>query len=61
MNIRSNTNLAKLQKDGNRLFDSLFVYENYPTPVNNNNDNTLNIAFKESIEKLDYSYCCYGI
>ena len=54
MNIRSNTNLAKLQKDGNRLFDSLFVYENYPTPVNNNNDNTLNIAFKESIEKLDY-------
>ena len=54
MNSRSNTNLAKLQKDGNRLFDTLFVYENYPTPVNNNDDNSLNITFKEAIEKLDY-------
>ena len=54
MNSRSNTNLAKLQKDGDRLFDTLFVYENYPTPVNNNDDNSLNITFKEGIEKLDY-------
>ena len=54
MNIRSNSNLAKLQKEGNRLFDTLFVYENYPTPVNNNDDNSLNITFKEGIEKLDY-------
>ena len=54
MNSRSNTNLAKLQKEGNRLFDTLFVYENYPTPVNNNDDNSLNITFKEGVEKLDY-------
>ena len=54
MNSRSNSNLAKLQKDGTRLFDTLFVYENYPTPVNNNDDNSLNITFKEGVEKLDY-------
>ena len=54
MNSRSNTNLAKLQKDGNRLFDTLFVYENYPLPVNNNDDNSLNIIFKEGVVKLDY-------
>ena len=54
MNSRSNTNLAKLQKEGNRLFDTLFAYENYPTPVNNNDDNSLNITFKEGVEKLDY-------
>ena len=54
MNSRSNSNLAKLQKEGNRLFDTLFVYENYPRPVNNNDDCTLNIIFKESVEKLDY-------
>ena len=54
LNSRSNTNLAKLQKDGNRLFDTLFVYENYPTPVNNNNEGTLNIIHKGAIEKLDY-------
>ena len=46
MNSRSNSNLAKLQKEGKRLFDTLFVYENYPSPVNNNNDNSLNITFK---------------
>ena len=54
MNIRSNINLAKLQKEGTRLFDTLLVYENYPSPVNNNNDKSLNITFKESIERLDY-------
>ena len=52
MNIRSNTNLAKLQTDGMRLFDTLFVYENYPIPVDNND--ILNIKFKEAIERLDY-------
>ena len=53
MNSRSNTNLAKLQKEGKRLFDTLFVYENYPTPTESNS-NILKITFKGGIEKLDY-------
>ena len=34
INIRSNISLAALQSGGERLFDSLFVYENYPNPTN---------------------------
>ena len=30
INSRSDISLAQLQKSGERLFDSLFVYENYP-------------------------------
>jgi non-ribosomal peptide synthase protein (TIGR01720 family) len=54
INTRSEISLAKLQKGGERLFDSLFVYENYPNPTSNNGEDTLHIRFKESVEKLDY-------
>lgn len=68
INTRSNINLAKLQKDGARLFDTLFIFENYPVPTiqenqdsntseNHNNKHTetkLNIEFKKAVEKLDY-------
>ena len=58
INTRSNINLAKLQKEGVRLFDTLFVFENYPVPTNNEEANaegaSLNIHFKEAIERLDY-------
>jgi amino acid adenylation domain-containing protein/non-ribosomal peptide synthase protein (TIGR01720 family) len=51
---RSNVNLAKLQGGGHRLFDTLFVYENYPNPTNESRQNRINIDFKGSVEKLDY-------
>ena len=54
VNNRSNIDLSKLQKEGQRLFDSLFVYENYPSPVNEEQQNRLRVKFIEGIEKLDY-------
>jgi len=54
INSRSNISLSKIQKRGERLFDSLFVYENYPTPTHKEKQNRLNICFKEAIEKVDY-------
>ena len=54
INIRSNINLAKLQSKRGRLFDSLFVYENYPVQSNKIQEARLRIIFKEGIEKLDY-------
>ena len=56
INSRSDQSLARLQKDrnGERLFDSLFVYENYPVPVTNDRGDGLRITFQESVEKLDY-------
>src|SRR5690606_6506109 len=46
---RSNVNLAKLQGGGHRLFDTLFVYENYPNPTNESRQNRINIDFKGSV------------
>ncbi|MBP7006902.1 MAG: amino acid adenylation domain-containing protein, partial [Candidatus Pacebacteria bacterium] len=54
INSRSNTSLAKLQRNGERLFDSLFVYENYPSPMNEESLNRIRISFQEAVEKLDY-------
>ncbi|WP_164503864.1 non-ribosomal peptide synthetase [Rickettsiales endosymbiont of Stachyamoeba lipophora] len=53
LSIRSNVNLADLQHRGERLFDTLFVYENYPAQTIEI-PGKLNIEFKEVIEKLDY-------
>ena len=53
INSHSNVSLGKLQKGGRRLFDSLFVYENYPVP-SRTEDDRLKIEFKRSIEKMDY-------
>jgi len=57
INSRSNTNLSRLQKEGSRLFDTLFVFENYPIPINSEESqevSLVNIEFKQAIEKLDY-------
>ncbi len=54
LNSKSNVNLAKLHKDGERLFDTLFVFENYPTPTNSQNNKLLDIEFTKVVEKLDY-------
>lgn len=40
LNTHSSVNLASLQHDGRRIFSSLFVYENYPVP-NGEEDNEL--------------------
>ena len=52
MNTHSYADLAKLQRNGERLFHSLFVYENYPVPEANRAMSR--ISFRESIEKIDY-------
>ena len=52
MNSRSNIELIKLQKGNVPLFDTLFVYENYPN--NNYEDDRLNVKLKKGIEKSDY-------
>ncbi|WP_440055541.1 amino acid adenylation domain-containing protein [Pseudoalteromonas sp. T1lg65] len=49
LNSYSDISLSKLQRDGQRLFHTLFVFENYPTP-----ENTGAWKFRESIEKGDY-------
>ena len=54
INSRSNISLARLQKSGERLFYSLFIYENYPVQVNDTLETKIKIQFKEGIEKLDY-------
>lgn len=53
INDKSNVNLADLQK-GERLFNCLFVYENYPKLVNKNTIESLKITFISSVEKVDY-------
>ncbi|MBF0120184.1 MAG: amino acid adenylation domain-containing protein [Desulfobacterales bacterium] len=56
INSNSFVNLASLQKEGKRLFHTLFIFENYPLP-NKKDNKGLNIEFKEIIEKLDYPLC----
>ncbi|MBD2798434.1 AMP-binding protein, partial [Xenorhabdus sp. 18] len=56
LNSHSAVSLASLQSDGERLFHSLFVFENYPDLVVNENgdgiENTLTL--RQAIEKVDY-------
>jgi len=52
-NSRSNVNLANLQQSGERLFNSLFVFENYPIPENCF-EHELTLNFLGSEEKQDY-------
>ena len=49
-------NLAKLKKDGEQLFESLFIFENYP----NNVENQVDCLLKETLEKLDYPICFFA-
>lgn len=55
LNSRS-ISLVKLQKGGERLFDSIFTYQNYPTPISEEHLSKLkiNINIKEAIGKTDY-------
>jgi natural product biosynthesis luciferase-like monooxygenase protein/amino acid adenylation domain-containing protein/non-ribosomal peptide synthase protein (TIGR01720 family) len=53
INTYSNMSLAKLQHGSQRLFDTLFVYENYPVPPQVQN-NPIKFRFERSIEGLDY-------
>jgi len=52
INIRNASSLSSIKKGNIRLFNNIFVYENYPN-YNQNNDK-LNITFTENIEKIDY-------
>ncbi len=72
INTRSNVNLPNLHKNGTRLFDTVFIFENYPIPtrrdntesissnINNEHIEELNIEFKKAIEKLDYPIAVFA-
>jgi amino acid adenylation domain-containing protein len=52
LNTHSFADLATLQKEGQRLFHSLFVFENYPVPESD--ENSPKISTRDVIEKIDY-------
>ncbi|OTA15882.1 peptide synthase [Xenorhabdus vietnamensis] len=56
LNSHSAVSLANLQSDGERLFHSLFVFENYPDPVENENGEGIEhtLTFRQTVEKVDY-------
>ncbi|RNA62635.1 amino acid adenylation domain-containing protein [Chryseobacterium nematophagum] len=53
LNTYSDKSLSSLQDNGERLFSSLFVYENYPISDGGVSED-LDIRFRDSIEKVDY-------
>jgi len=57
INSKSGISLAKLQKRGERLFDCLFVYENYPSLSYKGETARLKVKFRKVVEKLDYPLC----
>ncbi|MGD8926557.1 MAG: amino acid adenylation domain-containing protein, partial [Thioalkalispiraceae bacterium] len=54
LNSHSNVNLSSLQSGGERIFDSLFVYENYPDIVNEDSAGYFRTEFISGKEKVDY-------
>ncbi|MBD2812212.1 hypothetical protein ID853_15270, partial [Xenorhabdus sp. Vera] len=52
----SAVSLASLQSDGERLFQSLLVFENYPAPVTDGNQTGIeqSLTFRRAVEKVDY-------
>ena len=52
LNTNGFIDLAKLQKGGERIFHSLFIYENYPASKEEDSDTKVNI--KNAIEKVNY-------
>ena len=52
MNTCNFADLAKLQKNGERIFHSLFIFENYPVPKGA--ENLSNIIARHTSVKLDY-------
>ncbi|RMZ60274.1 amino acid adenylation domain-containing protein, partial [Chryseobacterium nematophagum] len=53
LNTYNDKSLSSLQDNGERLFSSLFVYENYPIS-DGDVSKDLDIRFRDSIEKIDY-------
>jgi non-ribosomal peptide synthase protein (TIGR01720 family) len=53
VNTHSYAELAKLHKSGDRLFQSLLVFENYPLPKGGDGSFSA-ISIRDVIEKLDY-------
>ncbi|MCJ8271072.1 MAG: amino acid adenylation domain-containing protein, partial [Psychrosphaera sp.] len=53
LNTYSAVDLAKLQHQSERLFHSLFVFENYPTPVASSGIEQ-QMTIRQGIEKVDY-------
>ncbi|PHM54491.1 non-ribosomal peptide synthetase [Xenorhabdus sp. KK7.4] len=56
LNSHSAVSLASLQSDGERLFHSLLVFENYPAPVADENQTGIEqtLTFRRAVEKVDY-------
>lgn len=50
----SNTNLAELQQGSERLFDSIMVYENYPSEEQDPVAAKLKIRYQPAYEQFDY-------
>nr|WP_194847834.1 non-ribosomal peptide synthetase [Candidatus Neptunochlamydia vexilliferae] len=51
LQTKRGVSLSSLQKEGERLFATLFVFDNYPHPQK---EGGLPVVFEDSIEKLDY-------
>ncbi|MEU7168290.1 amino acid adenylation domain-containing protein, partial [Streptomyces morookaense] len=51
---RSGVDLAALQPGGRRLFDSLFIYENYPAVEDDEHERLLRPEFRFRYQKRDY-------
>ncbi|MFD7898246.1 amino acid adenylation domain-containing protein [Streptomyces sp. NPDC059743] len=54
LNARSTVNLATLHEGSNRLFDSLFIYENWPKISPDGWQKALSVRNAQEFEKLDY-------
>ena len=54
INARSTVNLVDLHTGSSRLFDNLFIYENYPTQENQANIDRLKLSFENANETFDY-------
>ncbi len=52
--MHSNVSLASLQLKGTPLFETLFIYENYPLPKDDGYSDKLRITHFDGQEKLDY-------
>ncbi len=55
LNMNSNVKLAKLQSNGEKLFDVLFVFENFPDNKNEKIDQ-LNIKYIETNSEIDLDF-----
>ncbi|MDX7993215.1 condensation domain-containing protein, partial [Xenorhabdus littoralis] len=56
LNSHSAVSLSGLQSNGERLFHSLLVFENYPVPAMSENKDGLEhaLTFRRAVEKVDY-------